>query len=363
MTATRLSFGSSIGKRAAVVFGTALVAGTGSALAQETPGTLQEIVVTAQRHEQNVQDVPISVSAISGERLAAMFEGAGDIRELATRVPSLYAESSNGRLAPRFYIRGLGNTDFDLAASQPVSIIVDDVVLENVVLKSFPLFDIDRVEVLRGPQGTLFGRNTPAGIVKFDTVKPKSGFDGDVGLSYGELGTTTVQGAIGGGSDRVSGRVSVLYHQRDDYIDNNAPVTPLTNTPAGKDAMGGFEEYAYRAQVLLSPSDDLSFLFNIHGREMSNGTAAIFRANVLGPGSDGFNSNYDRDSVTFDQGGNNPQEASGLGASLKIDWTFGNNITLTSVSAWESTDDKSKGDIDGGYGADFLPPAVSPEGP
>ncbi len=134
--------------------------------------------------------------------------------------------------------------------------------------------------------------------------------------------------------------------------------------------MGGFEEYAYRAQLLLSPSDDLSFLFNIHGREMSNGTAAIFRANVLGPGSDGFNSNYDRDSVTFDEGGNNPQEASGLGASLKIDWTFGNHITLTSVSAWESTDDKSEGDIDGGFGADFLGtrsrravPAGPPAGP
>ena len=213
------------------LFGTALVAGTGSALAQESAGTLEEIVVTAQRHEQNVQDVPVSVSSLSGERLDAMFEGGGDIRALATRVPSLYAESSNGRLAPRFYIRGLGNTDFDLAASQPVSIIVDDVVLENVVLKSFPLFDIDRVEVLRGPQGTLFGRNTPAGIVKFDTVKPKAGFDGDVGLSYGELGTTTVEGAIGGGSRPGFGaRVRPLPASASDYIDNNfqfsAPDTP-----------------------------------------------------------------------------------------------------------------------------------------
>ena len=242
MTTPRLSFGSSIGKRAAVVLGTALVAGTGSvALAQE-PGTLQEIVVTAQRHEQNVQDVPVSVSSLSGERLTSMFEGGGDIRELATRVPSLYAESSNGRLAPRFYIRGLGNTDFDLAASQPVSIIVDDVVLENVVLKSFPLFDIERVEVLRGPQGTLFGRNTPAGIVNFLTVKPKAGFDGDVGVSYGELGTTTVEGAIGGGSERVSGRVSVLYHERSDYIDNNAPFS-APDTPTGNDAIGGFGKH------------------------------------------------------------------------------------------------------------------------
>ena len=120
--------------------------------------------------------MPLSVSALEGERLYAMFEGGGDIQVLAARVPSLYAESSNGRLAPRFYIRGLGNSDFDLAASQPVSIIVDEVVLENVILKSFPLFDLERVEVLRGPQGTLFGRNTPAGIVKFDTRKPTQEF-------------------------------------------------------------------------------------------------------------------------------------------------------------------------------------------
>ena len=120
--------------------------------------------------------MPISVAALEGERMDALFEGGEDIRALATRVPSLYAESSNGRISPRFYIRGLGNTDFDLAASQPVSVIVDEVVLENVVLKSSPLFDLERVEVLRGPQGTLFGRNTPAGIVKFDTEEAQPGF-------------------------------------------------------------------------------------------------------------------------------------------------------------------------------------------
>ena len=90
-------------------------------------------------------------------------------------MPSLNIESSFGRTFPRFYIRGLGNTDFDLNASQPVSLVYDDVVLENPILKGFPAFDVDRIEVLRGPQGTLFGRNTPAGIVKFDTVKPGSG--------------------------------------------------------------------------------------------------------------------------------------------------------------------------------------------
>jgi outer membrane receptor protein involved in Fe transport len=153
----------------------------------------------------------------------------------------------------------------------------------------------------------------------------------------------------------------LLYHQRDDYIDNNVPIPSDADTPRKKNAMGGFSEYAFRGQLLLSPSDDLNVLFNYHYRDLSNGTAAIFRANVLGPGKDGFNSNYDRTAVTFDQGGENPQEATGYGGSVKIDWTFGNQITLTSVSAYESTDDTSKGDIDGGFGAGLVgSPTVGP---
>ena len=325
-----------------------------AAIAQETPAataSLGEIIVTAQRRSENIQDVPLSVAALEGERLSAMFEGGGDIQVLAARVPSLYAESSNGRLAPRFYIRGLGNSDFDLAASQPVSIIVDEVVLENVILKSSPMFDLERVEVLRGPQGTLFGRNTPAGIVKFDTKKPTQEFSGDAAVSYGELGSMSFEGAVGGGlTDAISFRLSALYQEREDWIDNDFT--------GENDAMGGYDEFAYRAQLLIEPSDSFSALLNIHGRDI-DGTASIFRANVLGPGSDGFNSNYDRDSVTYDDVNDNPQSAKGTGGSLKLDFGFGDDVTLTSITAYENTESSSLGDIDGGFGADFLP-AVGP---
>ena len=119
-----------------------LVLAAAPASAQEAGVFLEEITVTAQRREERIEDVPISVSATTGEDLAEILSGGEDIRALAGRIPSVNAESSNGRAAPRFYIRGLGNTDFDLAASQPVLIVVDEVVKENVVLKSFPLFDI-----------------------------------------------------------------------------------------------------------------------------------------------------------------------------------------------------------------------------
>jgi iron complex outermembrane receptor protein len=324
-----------------------LLACTTAGINAAAQDALEEITVTAQRRLQNVQEVPLSVSPLSGEQLEGLFEGGDDIRALATRIPSLYAESSNGRLAPRFYIRGLGNTDFDLAASQPVSVLVDDVVLENVILKSFPLFDIDRVEVLRGPQGSLFGRNTPAGVVKFDTKRPTRELDADLGVSYGELGTANFQGAVGGPlGEKFSARASVLWQQRDDWISNSFT--------GEDDAMGGFDETAYRVQLLVDATDDLSLLFNVHGRD-NEGTASIFRANVLGPGSEGFNSNYDRDTVSFDEGDNNPQDAKGLGGSMRIDWGLGGNVTLTSITAYEQTEDRSLGDIDGGFGADFLP--------
>ncbi len=107
-------------------------------------------------------------------------------------------ESSFGRAFPRFYISGIGNPDFDLNASQPVSMVIDEVVMENPIVKGMPLFDLERVEVLRGPQGTLFGRNTPAGIVKFDTVKPSQEFDAYARVSYGTYDTMDIQGGVGG---------------------------------------------------------------------------------------------------------------------------------------------------------------------
>ncbi|HEX5766047.1 MAG TPA: TonB-dependent receptor [Woeseiaceae bacterium] len=326
--------------------------GTANAQAQER-SILEEIVVTAQRREENIQDVPISVTAVRGEQLETLFAGGEDVRALAARVPSLYAESSNGRLAPRFYMRGLGNSDFDLAASQSVSVVVDEVVQENVILKSFPLFDLDRVEVLRGPQGSLFGRNTPAGIIKFETRKPTAELDGYAAATVGSLGTLNFEGALGGAlneSETLLARLSVLSQNRDDWIDNGFT--------GESDVMGSFSENAFRLQLLAQPSDAFSALFNVHGRDLNNGTASVFRANILDPGSNSLNENFDRDKVFFDGGNNNPQEARALGGSVRLDFDFGNEVTLTSISSYETVENRSLGDIDGGNlvtGPGFIP--------
>ena len=319
---------------------------TPAAAQGQMEGILEEIVVTAQRREERLEDVPISVSTMDGENLASILSGGEDVRALAGRIPGLNAESSNGRVAPRFYLRGLGNTDFDLAASQPVSIIMDEVVKENVVLKSFPLFDIQRVEVLRGPQGSLFGRNTTAGIVKFDSYKPTQEFEGRAKLDVGELGTLNFEGAVGGGlTDNLAGRIAVLSQNRDDYIDNDF---------TGKsDALGGFEETAVKGFLQWDATDDLTFLLGAHYRDLE-GTAAVFRANIFDTGSNDLNNNYDRETVFFDGGNDNPQEYEGTGVNLKVDWGF-SGVTLTSITAYEESDGLSRGDIDGGFGAVFLP--------
>ncbi len=321
-------------------------------------GKLPSIIVTANRREENLQDVPVSAEILDQGRVGAIFSAAGDTTALAGSVPGLNVESSNGRVAPRFYIRGLGNTDFDLAASQPVSVLLDEVVLENVTLKSFPIFDVERIEVLRGPQGTLFGRNTPAGIVKIDTIKP--GFEDDIqlGFSFGSFDTISANAALGGGivEDVLAFRVSTQFQRRGDWIDNGFT--------GEEDALGGFTDFAIRGQLLLTPdaSDRFSALASVNFRDL-NGSSTFFRANVLGASAgqpnntNNLNENYDRDTVFYDAGGGNPAEYNQFGATLKLDYDF-DAATLTSISSYWESEGFSRGDVDGGNlvtGPGFIP--------
>ena len=328
----------------------ALLAAPAAAQTQpESDSRLDVIIITANQREEDLQDVPVSAASLPQDQIEAIFSSGEDVLALAARVPALYAESSNGRVAPRFYIRGLGNTDFDLAASQPVSIIMDDVVMENVVLKSTPIFDVDRVEVYRGPQGTLFGRNTTAGIVRFTSVKPTEDFDTRAQASVGSYGSLTFDGAVGGAiAPGVNARASVLYQHRDDWINN-------TVTTQGDD-IGGYNELAGRFQVALEPMDNLDVLLNMHARSL-DGSAAIFRANVITPGTNGLNANYDRDTVSFNQGGGNRQAYTGWGGSANVGYDFG-DMQLTSITAYEGAEGSGRGDIDGGIagiGPGFIP--------
>ena len=329
----------------------ALVIATPAAAQDEAAeeGGLEEIVVTAQRREENLQDVPLSVTALSDDKLDAISAGGFDIRGISGRVPSLLVESSYGRTFPRFYIRGLGNTDFDFNASQPVSLVYDDVVLENPILKGFPIFDMERVEVLRGPQGTLFGRNTPAGIVKFDSVKPSDVAGGYGKISYGRFNAINAQGAVGGPlGEKVSVRLSAMYQRQDDYVDN---VVPAGTT---KNAFEGYDEFAARLQFLFKPSDELDILLTGQFRSL-DGTARLFRGNVFTRGQQGLNANFNRYRASID--GKNEQRVDTQNATARITYDAG-AVSLISVTSLWKGDATSVGDVDGGFGANFLPPSL-----
>lgn len=325
----------------------ALILG-GTAWAQQ----VDEIIVTAQKRKENIQEVPISISTLPAERVEDVLSGGGDILSLANRVPGLYAESSNGRTAPRFYIRGLGNQDFALQATQPVSIIMNDVVMANTLLKSFPIFDVEQVEVLRGPQGSLFGRNTPAGIVKFTTRKPTDDLQANMSASIGTYFSTNIQGGVGGSiiRDKLKGRISGIWLHRNDYVDNRFT--------GERNALGGFEDKAARLLLEFTPTSDLSIGLDVRKRAES-GTATLFRANILTTGSNQLNSNFVPDAVYYDGGAGNPQHIESEGLTVSVKYDLG-DMVLTSITAFDEASGDSRGDIDGGFGGFF---AGQPFGP
>ncbi|WP_349741329.1 TonB-dependent receptor [Roseateles cavernae] len=322
------------------------------ALAQEKT-QLETVTITAERRVENIKDVPTAVSSVSGEKLDVLASGGQDVRFLSGRVPSLNIESSFGRAFPRFYLRGYGNTDFRLNASQPVSLIYDDVVQENPILKGFPVFDMKAVEVIAGPQGTLFGRNTPAGVVKFDSVRPSKKQDGYFSASYGTHGSATVEGAanVQLGGDW-SARVSAQVQRRDDWVSNQVATGATKKTE-------GYDDRAVRLQALYEPNQGFSALFNVHNREL-DGSPRLFRSSVIKPGTNDLADGFDPAKAYFD--GKNEQRLHATGGSARIKWAL-DGFTLHSITGIEAVQPFSRADVDAGYINNFVqPPPFNGEG-
>ncbi len=302
---------------------------------------IEEVVVTAQKREQSLQDIPASVYAIQEDQIDDLLSAGENIRALAARVPSLNIESSNGRQSPRFYIRGIGNYDFDVNATQPVLLILDEVTLENSVLKSLPLYDISQVEVLLGPQGTLFGRGTTAGVVKIDTVKPSEETDAYFNIGYGSRETLSASGAFNFSiSDTVRARLSLNYLDRGDAWVNNE----------GGDDFGTFDEIAYRLQILAEPNDRFSALFKLHGFAQDGDMPQVFYANAFTPGVEGLRPGYDEEKAGHDAPAD--FEMDHFGTSVNMTYQF-ENVKFTSITAYDTVDSFSQADIDGGIQGGF----------
>ncbi|SEH13878.1 Outer membrane receptor proteins, mostly Fe transport [Sphingopyxis sp. YR583] len=174
-----------------------------------------EIVVTAQRREEGLEDVPIAITVLSGDTIESFrFQ---DATQIVQQIPNMSATNTLGASAPLFSVRGMSNADFNPSSNTPVPIYADDILINNVTGQGFALFDLQRVEALKGPQGTLFGYNSSAGAIQFISRRPTSTLEGSGSASFAGHGERTLNLAVGGpiAGDSVRGRLA-FFGRRDD---------------------------------------------------------------------------------------------------------------------------------------------------
>ena len=225
-----------------------------AAVAQDTGQLiLEEIIVTAQKRVQTLQDVPISVNVIGSEALNDA--GLDKIEDIQSYVPNLQMTESG--ISTQMYVRGIG-TGNNQGFEQSVGMYIDGVYYGRQQLIRAPFFDLERIEVLRGPQGVLFGKNTIAGALNMTTAKPTDDFIGSVSLEGGDHGIFDAQAMVSGPlSDNVRGRLAVRSYEEDGYYRNNF---------RGRDETQR-EDFAVRGTLEWDASDDLTFTLKVENNQ------------------------------------------------------------------------------------------------
>ncbi len=312
-------------------------------------GQIEEIVVTAQRRDQDVQDVPISMTALSGDALNEYrLEQA---RQLANVVPNLNVLQTYGEnVAPIITIRGVNSQGWSFGDPSTTTVYSDDVPLNNVWAHGFALYDLERVEVLRGPQGTLFGRNSTAGAMHFVSAGPGQELDGHARLTQGNFGKTRIEAAVGGPvTDRLGLRVSGVWEQADGFVDNIPD--------KGDAAWVDYSAIRFVADFQASDTVDIRFKgqfgqsdsapMNLHNSltphpytEMNTEGYDLGRFDNPGPASGYTKSNL---SLTEDE---MFEELDVTQLGLTINWEIGEDLLLTSVTGYLDVDSMSIYDED-----------------
>ena len=210
-----------------------------------------EIIVTATKRAENLQSIPISVSAITGDTLSKSRVTQAD--ELVTKIPNLQLTSTVGDNTPIFALRGVSMSDYSLNQASPVATYYDEVYKGNFAFLGIALFDLERVEVLRGPQGTLYGKNTTGGAVNLISRAPKIGdTNGYLNLGYGNYNRFDANGAVNLPlGDKAALRVAGTLSKADGWFKNVLP---------GKPDLASVSEYGVRASLLFEPSDGVKFI-------------------------------------------------------------------------------------------------------
>jgi iron complex outermembrane receptor protein len=237
--------------------------------------SVTEVVVTAQRRSQNIQEVPESVQAISSAQLIA--SGVKSTQDLGQITPNVTIISPIGAgNQPLITIRGIGLNDFDTNNAGPNGVYVDDVYLSAPGVQNFSMFDISQVQVLKGPQGTLYGRNTSGGALLFTSNRPTDYFTVDLHGEYGDFNTLQLMGAMGGPiAPGLDGRIAVVVNHSDGYNHNFLTGQPYDNV----------QNEAVRLQLQYEPNDRLKLYFNSTVGYLNNHPEPYGHIGVFQPGT------------------------------------------------------------------------------
>lgn len=301
--------------------------------AQETTTTeLTEVVVTAERRSEKLQDVPIAVTALSGNDLAA--RGVRQAADITSSVPNMLLNLPYGPEAqPTFTLRGVTTQDFSENQSSPIAMYVDEVYKPVGSVQALQTYDLDRVEVLRGPQGTLYGKNATGGAVNFYSRNPSlTDYDGYLTLGGGNYSDRAVRAAVGGPivNDELGWRAALYYENRDGWVHSVAP--DYIPGASRVEPLNGIDALAGRLTLLASPADNLNVTLKLSATR-SGGTPYGAHAIANDPNVTGFNGNIG----WFDNGAKYAvhKNIRNDSAVLKIDWQLSAHATLTSVSGYD----------------------------
>jgi len=349
---------------------------TGQAMAQdEAEGVLgiEEIIVTAQKREQGVNDIGITVNAFTGAQLKDL--GVFTAEQIAQFTPGLTVNDTAATGVPLYTIRGVGFQDYSTGASSTVGLYFDEVAIPYTVMSRGVMFDVQRVEVLKGPQGDLYGRNTTAGQINFVSNKPSDEFEAGFNVSYGRFNVFDLEGFVTGGlGDSVQGRVSFRTTQS-----NKGWQKSLTRD----DELGELDSTAVRALFNFDINDDARILLNFHyvNDQSDNKANTVYDGTDAGLGpfalpytpldqyllptgahfgetppwySTGDNRSADwTNSYTSPLTGTTfnlrPQRDNQLkGLSIKLEWDLG-GFDLTSITGYDDFQREESNDWDGGF--------------
>lgn len=308
----------------------------GAVAAQDAPAgqeatTVDEIIVTARRRNERLQDVPVAVTALTDEVLQDL--QATDIGDLQGAVPNLTLHTGDASNAV-VYIRGVGQVDSLAFADPGVGIYVDDVYLGRAQGAFLSVYDVDRIEVLRGPQGTLYGRNTIGGAIKFVSTPLRSELNGRLEGSIGDYDLREARGTIGGAlSETLLAKAAFSYSARDGYADNAFD----GGTDGDKNQIAGRLAFEWR------PSDRASYRLNIDGsRDRPDRSRTPARAtSVFGLYAPTLD-----DPFQVDADFNDLADLDTFGVSLTAEWGLSDALTLKSITAYRTMDYASHLDLD-----------------